>query len=219
MHPAVLGGVAKPLLEKFAAVDRDLRGRRPDDQVGGIISAVKTIKTKKGETMAFVTVEDMQGAVEAIVFSALYAGAGDLIAADNAILIQGRLQKDEQSIKVIADVIIPMNKAEETWTASIHFHLEMTRTDRDVLERLQETLLQYPGSCRAFLHLRDPQGTDTVISLPERIKLQAGSLLTREVNRLLGYHAVETVCSAATAVSNAGSNRNGHKGYGSNGRY
>ncbi len=210
------------VLEKFTTVNA-LTVKEGTDQemvrIGGIISAVKTIKTKKGETMAFVTVEDMQGAVEAIVFSALYAGAGDLIAADNAILIQGRLQKDEQSIKVIADVIIPMNKAEETWTASIHFHLEMTRTDRDVLERLQETLLQYPGSCRAFLHLRDPQGTDTVISLPERIKLQAGSLLTREVNRLLGYHAVETVCSVATAVSNTGSNRNGHKGYGSNGRY
>ena len=39
---------------------------------------------------------------------------GDLLVEDNAILVQGRLQKDEQSIKVIADAIIPMNKAEET---------------------------------------------------------------------------------------------------------
>jgi DNA polymerase-3 subunit alpha len=95
----------------------------------------------------------------------------------------------------------------------------MTRTDREALVRLQETLLQHPGSCRAFLHLRDPQGTDTVIGLPERTKLQAGSLLTRKVNRLLGYNAVETVCSAAAAAApNAGPNRNGYKGYKSNGR-
>ncbi|MGD8675178.1 MAG: hypothetical protein PVG81_05160, partial [Desulfobacterales bacterium] len=112
------------------------------------------------------------------------------------------------------------DKAEETWTASIHFHVDMMRTDREALVRLQEKLLQHPGSCRAFLHLRDRQGTDTVIGLPERIKLQAGSLLTREVNRLLGYNAVETVCSvAAAAAPNAGPNRNGYKGYKSNGRY
>jgi DNA polymerase-3 subunit alpha len=161
----------------------------------------------------------MQGAVEAIVFSTLYAGVGELLVEDNAILVQGRLQRDEQSIKVIADTIIPMNKAEETWTASIHFHVDMSRTDREALVRLQEKLLQHPGSCRAFLHLRDPQGTDTVIGLPDRIKLRAGSLLTREVNRLLGYNAVETVCSVAAAAPNAGPNRNGYKGYKSNGRY
>jgi len=188
-------------------------------RIGGIVTSTKTIKTKKGDLMAFVTIEDMHGAVEAIVFSSVYYTASELLFEDNPILIQGRVQKDEQSVKVIADTVIEMDKAEETWTASIHFHLDVTRTDRELLLGLQQTLLKHPGSCRGFLHLRSPQGTDTIIALPENVKLQAGSVLTREVNGLLGYPAVETACSAAgSSKPSNGTSRNRRKGYFRNGR-
>jgi hypothetical protein len=45
--------------------------------------------------------------------------------------------------------------------------------------------------------LRSPDQTDSIIALPASMKLKAGSALTREVNELLGYNAVETVCVAA----------------------
>ena len=45
------------------------------------------------------------------------------------VLIQGQVQKDEQSVKILAEKVVPMDKAEETWTASIHLNLEISRTD------------------------------------------------------------------------------------------
>ena len=210
------------VLEKFTNVNALSIKEGTDGgvvRIGGIIAAVKTIKTKRGDTMAFVTIEDMHGTVETVVFSALYAATADILHEDMAVLVQGRLQKDEQSVKVMADAIIPMDRAEETWTASIHFHLDTARTDRQALIGLQETLLQHPGSCRAYLHLRDPRGTETLIGLPERIRLRAGAPLTRQVNRLLGYSAVETICSAiAAAAPGPAPYRNGHKGYRPHGR-
>jgi DNA polymerase-3 subunit alpha len=168
--------------------------------------------------MAFVTLEDMHSSVEIIVFSNLYGGAEQLLFEDSAVLVQGRLQKDEQSIRVIAEDIIPMEKAEESWTASIHLHLDISQTDRDILLNLQNTLVRYPGNCRAYLHLRDPQGTDTVISLSERLRCQPGPHLTQDVNRLLGYKAVETMCSTGSpAVSNNMLKRNGRGGFKYNG--
>jgi DNA polymerase-3 subunit alpha len=195
------------VLEKFTTVNAITVKEGADGEtvrVGGIVSAVKIIKTRKGDKMAFVTIEDMQGSVEAVVFSVPYARSADLLVEDNPVLVQGRLQKDEQSIKVIAETVIAMNRAEDTWTASIHFHLDMSRTDREMLERLQETFRQHPGTCRAFLHLRGPQGTDTLIGLPETMRLRAGAILTREVNRMLGYKAVETVCSTTTLAARGG---------------
>jgi len=166
-------------------------------RIGGLIRSIKIINTKRGDLMAFVTIEDLHGAVEATVFSRVFAGVRDLLAEDTPVFIQGQVQKDEQSVKILAEKVIAMNKAEETWTASIHFNVEISRTDRHALEKLNEILKKYPGTCRAYLHLRSPDHTDSIIALPDSMKLKAGGALSREVNELLGYSAVETLCLAA----------------------
>ena len=147
--------------------------------------------------MAFVTIEDLHGAVEATVFSRVFADVRDLLVEDSPVFIQGQVQKDEQSVKILAEKVVAMNKAEETWTASIHFNVDISQTDRHVLEKLNGILRKYPGTCRAYLHLRSADQTDSIIALPDSLKLRAGGALSREVNELLGYSAVETLCMAA----------------------
>jgi DNA polymerase-3 subunit alpha len=166
-------------------------------RIGGLIRNTKIIKTKRGDLMAFVTIEDLHGAVEATVFSRVYASVSELLVEDKSVLIQGQIQKDEQSVKILAEKVVAMDKAEETWTASIHFNLEISGTDREALAKLHEILKKYPGGCRAYLHLRSPENTDAIVALPDSLKLRAGGALTREVNALLGYNAVETQCMAA----------------------
>jgi DNA polymerase-3 subunit alpha len=164
-------------------------------RIGGLVRGTKTIKTKKGELMGFVTIEDMNGALEVIVFSRVYASSSDLLTEGRALLIQGQIQKDEQSVKLIADTLIPLEKAEETWTASVHVNLELSRTDREVLLKLRDLLQRFPGSCKAFLHLRGPTRTEALIELSEGYQLKAGPALRREVRELLGYAAIETRCT------------------------
>jgi DNA polymerase-3 subunit alpha len=166
-------------------------------RIGGLIRGTKIIKTKRGDLMAFVTIEDLHGAVETTVFSRVFTQVSDLLVEDRAVLVQGQVQKDEQSVKILAEKVVPMDKAEETWTASIHLNLEISRTDRAVLEKLNDVLRKHPGGCRGYLHLRSPENTDSIIALPDSLKLKAGGALTREVNELLGYHAVETLCMPA----------------------
>ena len=181
-------------------------------RIGGLVQSTKTIKTKKNDLMAFVTIEDMHGAVEAIVFSRVFNDVRDLLVEDKPLLIQGQVQKDEQSVKILADTVIPINKAEEIWTASVHLNLEISRTDREKLTDLHVILKRHPGGCPAFLHLRSPDNTDSVISLSDKLRLRAGGALSREINNFLGYHAVETRCSAVPAASSLnGLNRNGRK--------
>ena len=66
--------------------------------------------------------------------------------------------------------------------------------DRDKLQQLYNILQRHKGSSGAFLHLRIPERTETVIALPEQIRLQAGRALADAVDEFLGYDAVETVC-------------------------
>ena len=168
-------------------------------RIGGLVRSTKNIKTKKGELMAFVTIEDMHGSVEVIVFSRVFSDVRDLLEEDRPVLVQGQVQKDEKSVKILADMVIPIDKAEETWAASVHFNLEISRTDREGLEKLHAILKRHSGLCPAFLHLRSSDNADSIIALPDVFKLKAGGALTREVNGFLGYHAVETRCSAVTS--------------------
>jgi len=180
-------------------------------RIGGIVRSAKVITTKKGALMAFVTIEDMHGSVEVTVFSRLYGTANHLLVEDHPILIEGMVQKDEQSVKLVAETVIPMDKAEETWTASVHFNLEMSRTDRADLQELYDIIQQHPGSSRAYLHLRSPESTDSIIELPDALNLKAGTALTRAVNEMVGYNVVETRCSSAK-VSAAANGYNGNYG-------
>jgi len=96
--------------------------------------------------------------------------------------------------------VIPLEKAEETWTADIHLSLDVNRTDRAILERLHAVLSNHPGSCQGFLYLTDPSKTETIIALPDDLRVAAGSALSREVRDLLGFDAVKTTILPAVAA-------------------
>jgi DNA polymerase-3 subunit alpha len=166
-------------------------------RIGGLVQSIKPIKTKRGESMAFVAVEDMHGSIEVIVFSRVYASVSDLLVTDQPILVQGQLQREEQTVRILAETIIPMDKAEETWTASIHLNVDIERTDRDALRKLHDILKRYPGTSRAYLHLISPEKTDSIIELPDALKLKVSPALTREIQGLFGYQALETRCLPA----------------------
>jgi DNA polymerase-3 subunit alpha len=100
-------------------------------------------------------------------------------------------------VKIVAETLIPIEKAEETWTASVHLNLELARSSRETLAELHAILRRHPGGCRGYLHLRSPDNTDAVIALPDSLNLKAGEPLQRDVNEFLGYRAVETRCDDA----------------------
>ncbi|HMA66401.1 MAG TPA: DNA polymerase III subunit alpha [Desulfosalsimonadaceae bacterium] len=195
------------LIEKFAstnaiAVKEEGIADGAVVRIGGMVQSIRTITTKRGDPMAFVQLEDMKGTVEVTVFHSVYAGVRDLLQEEAPVFVQGRVQKNEQSVKILADSIIPLDQAEETWAASLHLTVDTGICEEQALQRLYEIFQKYPGRCKGYLHLVIPEKTETVIELPDRFKLQAGVDLTREINALLGYSAIQTHCAPIQAASN-----------------
>jgi DNA polymerase-3 subunit alpha len=164
-------------------------------RIGGLIRENKVIRTKSNELMGFVTIEDMHGSLEVTVFSSLYNRVSDLLTEDTPVLLQGKVEKDDKSVKLIAGDVIRMEEAEEKWTANVCFYVDVNRSDRELLIKLREIVVRHPGSCRGFLHLQDAGKTETIISFPESIRIKAGQELVREVKGLLGANGIETQCS------------------------
>ncbi|RLB90689.1 MAG: DNA polymerase III subunit alpha, partial [Deltaproteobacteria bacterium] len=185
------------ILRKFADTDTVKLKELSDGNVvrmGGVIRECKLHNDRKGDRMAFVTLEDLGGFAEVTLFSSLYQSVDDIIKKDSAVLVEGRVTRDEKSVKILADSVIPITKAEEVWTTTVHLNLDITNLDRETLQQLYDILQHHRGGCKVYLHLRIPRRTETIIALPDRIKLKAGNALTETVNNFLGYRAVETSC-------------------------
>jgi DNA polymerase-3 subunit alpha len=185
------------ILRKFANTDT-LQLRELSDgtivRIGGLVRDYKLYNDRKGDRMAFVTLEDLSGFVEVTLFSSLYSSVSSLIEKDNPVFVEGRITKDEKSAKILAESVIPIQKAEETWTTSVRLNLDVTSLDKEMLQQLHDILEKHKGTCSAYIHLRMPQKTETIIALPDHIRLRSGRGLTEAINSLLGYGAVETVC-------------------------
>ena len=208
----------KSQMEKFATCTTDALPEQTGGQtvrVGGAVRSIKVIRTKKEELMAFVTLEDLQGSVEVVVFPSLYNGTSELLVEDRPIFVQGELKKEEGGVKILAETVIALEQAEELWTATVHFRLDVEKIQSVQLKSLYDIILRHPGACKGFLHLCGPQKTETIIAMGCG-GIKSSPVLSREVQALFGYPVVETLCSPTVGGPRSGPSNGGngqHKGY------
>ena len=74
--------------------------------IGGLISEMNVKLTKKNQNMAFITLEDLRGTVEVVVFPRQYAAYQSLLREDAKVFIKGKTQISEEESKLICDQII-----------------------------------------------------------------------------------------------------------------
>ena len=197
---------------KFSTANTESLGDVSDGQVvrvGGMITASKVIRTKRDELMAFIQLEDLHGSVEVVVFPSIYATCQELLGDDRPVFVQGKVQQDEKGTKILADTLIPMAKAEAIWTSRIQFNIDAERSDKSVLVELRDILRRHPGDCQGLLRLKMPGPVEAVLAMADNWRIQPGEALKREINGLLGYPAVETLCGEINAPPNG--NGNGKK--------
>ena len=107
----------EPSSSGFAGENGDEAAKLTDGQevvVGGLIAA-KTIKsTKTNKLMAFITLEDLYGTVEVLIFPNRYEEAKAFLDADAKVFVRGRVSlEEEDDSKVIAESIVPFANADE----------------------------------------------------------------------------------------------------------
>jgi DNA polymerase-3 subunit alpha len=75
--------------------------------LAGMITRVRTITTKKGDPMAFVQLEDLQGEIEVVVFPSAYASTQDLWQDNTIVLVKGKVEVRDEKSKLICDSAKP----------------------------------------------------------------------------------------------------------------
>ena len=111
-HP--MGEVAEQVGHFVNAYSSDLRDESLDGQrvvVGGIVTGLRTVVTKAGAQMAIVTVEDLQGSIEVVVFPRLYEQTRPVWIDGRILLIAGRIDHKGEEISLLADLAVDWDDA------------------------------------------------------------------------------------------------------------
>ncbi|MBR0406522.1 MAG: hypothetical protein IJI53_00640 [Clostridia bacterium] len=146
--------------------DREDKGLDEDGRrvtMGGIIVEAHSKATRKGGLMGFFTLEDQTGQVECLMFPKVFERYGHALAADQAVLVTGRLSvRDDEDTKLLADVIEPLTEApkpiDKRTDAQIAKDAKTKlylRLRREQMPAVQAILSGIPGSVPVYLNLPD----------------------------------------------------------------
>ena len=155
--------------------------------VGGIITS-KTIKyTKNNQTMAFITLEDLAGSVEVVIFPKVYEKNQQYLNEESKVFVKGRVsEEDEAASKLICESIVPFEQTKrELW---------LQYADKEAYLSKEKELLEL---------LKDSDGSDSVViyckkekaikRLPANRNVSADKVLLSKLTNYLGESCVKVI--------------------------
>jgi len=188
----------KEYLLQYTTVDSLSILNQPKDReisMGGITHKIREINTRKGDRMCFLTLEDLKGVIEVIVFADLYKTSSELLKNDQPLLVTGKVTKedDKDTVKILASSIIPLADAEKRSPRVTHLTFNARDIDTKHLHRLKKIILSYPGDCQTMLHLLIPHKSETVLSLGNEFKVNPSPQFVSELKTIFGaaLHSVQ----------------------------
>ncbi|MET0585827.1 MAG: DNA polymerase III subunit alpha [Candidatus Binatia bacterium] len=177
-------------------------------RLGGVVSALKLRNTKKGERYANFNLEDKTGFIEVIVWPDTYKKSAELLSADDPIFVKGRLEVGEERMQVIANEVVLLADAAKNQKngqtngngrsngEKVHLYVRESEVSADELVRLRDTLLDYPGPATVYLHMLASANGETIIELPEQVRITSSPALADTVERLFGsrvsFHSLDS---------------------------
>ena len=147
--------------------------------VGGLVAGKVVKTTRSNQLMAFITLEDLMGSVEVIVFPKNYEADRDILTEDSKIFIKGRVSLGDEPVgKLVCEQVIPFAKVpRELW---LQFE------DKEMYQAMEETILgilkESEGPDRVVIYLKKERAKKI---LPANWKVEAaGELLDTLVCKL-----------------------------------
>lgn len=156
-------------------------------KVGGIIVEHKRKSTKNNNMMAFVTLEDLYGTIEVIVFPATYKKYSRLLENDSTVIVEGKLSlREDEEPKILCDQVIPL-------TSSINrkLYLKIGKNKRiDINRQISPILRKYKGDIPVILYL-EASGKQNLAN--RELWIRQDEELIKELSTLLGKECVKLV--------------------------
>jgi DNA polymerase III subunit alpha len=160
----------------------------PDTSIGGIVAAVRQLKTRKGDRMAVFTLEDALGGVEIVTFPETFARSVSLIDTGTLVLVRGKLERDEESVRILATEIAPIDTVRERLAREVAIRVKMP-AGRTVFEQLGEVFSRHRGDRRVSFEMEVPSEAKRLrvrADVSSQIRVRPSPALVAEVEQIVG---------------------------------
>lgn len=162
-----------------------------DVSVGGIVTGVRPLKTRKGERMCVFMLEDACGSLEVVVFPEAFKQFGHFAEEGHMVLVKGRSERDEESSRLQASEIAPIEIVRERLATSVSITLSAPRHDRETFVRLWDVLMHHKGDRRVTIELQEPDRHLRVkIDVNTQIRVRPSERLVSDVEKICGAGSV-----------------------------
>jgi len=178
-------------LVAFGTVDTNSMDNVKDGRevrLGGIISTIKLMNDKRGNRMAFVTLEDFKGTTEMIVFSDCYEKGKEHVFEDNIIMMQGRVSTREgEAPKVIVNDLFPLDSLSERFDCQLVIKLDEGTPERK-LAAVENALVKNQGKTPVVVAAR--RNGDEYFIKSKRFSVTPNNKLLLKLKEILGDSSV-----------------------------
>ncbi|NLK21265.1 MAG: DNA polymerase III subunit alpha [Epulopiscium sp.] len=125
--------------------------------IGGMIADKSIKSTRSNQVMAFVTLEDLQGAVEIIVFPKIYERYSKYLQEDEIIYTKGRVAiREDEDAKLICEEIIPfgeMKEQKEIKKTKLYLKIPVSKGNMEIIDEIKPILLNCRGDVPVIIHI------------------------------------------------------------------
>jgi DNA polymerase-3 subunit alpha len=170
---------------KYVAV-RDLANQedKVTVQVAGSISAFDKKHTRKdGKPFAILTIEDFTGSVEVMVWNEVFAKAAKEIDKGKIVTVTGKMDKREESVRLVANEIGPMTRRKAVKALTIDIPME--KADEERLVAIRELVRQFPGMQPLYLRFRMIDGRELRLKADPGYSVRDEEIFREKLAKLL----------------------------------
>src|SRR5438067_9806834 len=187
-HP--LAAIRDQLRRKSDCTLNELERRRDGEivTVGGIVSQLKHLTTKKGDPMVFATLEDVTGPCEVVAFNSVYQQARDLLLQERVLVVKGRVDhKQAGETKLVAIEIAAFEATPER--KEVRLKVDARVAPAGVVRELATLVKDFPGDAPVYVDLVTSMGSK-LLELGPNYRVRPVPDFFAEVKALLGEAAV-----------------------------
>jgi DNA polymerase-3 subunit alpha len=164
--------------------------------VAGLVVGLRTMQTRRGDRMAFVTLDDRTGRLELAVFAELYAQARELLVKDALVVVEGQVSVDEYTggFKMSAERIYNIDQARAAFGARLVIELDAETAANGFLDELEEILRPAVpgGTCPVTLRYSRREA-EAEIALGEQWRITPDGATLERLRRLAGERRVHLI--------------------------
>jgi DNA polymerase-3 subunit alpha len=210
-HP--LKDVREALRLRVDAPLAELAAYKDGDWVtaGGIITACKKIRTKKGDPMMFATLDDLEGSVEMIVFGNAIEQYGGVLDVDEVVLVRGRVDhKDATKTCIVVQSVEPFEPSEEEVAKAkeelaklaagpepFPIRVDAAQLPATFIDELREVLETFPGESDVVVVMQTRTGRRT-LRLGPSYRVSPTASLKAELDQVIGPAALPAAAGTGT---------------------